>query len=565
MKKNLKYALILASLSIFSISLNAFTKNKNYRMYGIDYSFYNKKDKKITTTIENKSFYENLGNLAVYYIFKNTPKISEEAKKNIISSKNNLDPNGTLSLNNFLVSDDDEKKIENFLKQIKDKMNKKLNKNKNDEEKVIKYFEKLIKDKNIDVEGIKNSYIQLIKNKIEELEKNIKNLEMQKDNKFFIDFENKKITKDIKNSINDNILKEIEPKKEEELLKKGKESVKKDIKYKKIFIEKLKNDIKEIKKIEKKYLEIFLVNILTAYTKYIKFLQNHRPSNMRYSLHFDFNNTHSVSKSVRYIFLKCFDETLHEEMLKLKDNEHVKNYFKEEEKNIKNTLKDYEKNYNLNKSETKSLHKHLKTLNGSGLEGLLPIHIIEYPTIPNFLNKLNFYSENDEKILDVVISIIKSDKFKQKLKRNLNKKHIKKIKQNYVDYLKFIYSYLKKEVDKTKKENLVEVGKKDLKQYMEYQKIWLDNSKKEKNKIQIKEYEENLNESKETLKNDEILKEKGNETNQNTINAYNNTMNRIKNTIKKIKDAKLEDIKKAFNVIELDGLFKLIDSSENQF
>lgn len=565
MKKNLKYILILASLSIFSISLNAFTKNKNYRMYGIDYSFYNKKDKKITTTIENKSFYENLGNLAVYYIFKNTPKISEEAKKNIISSKNNLDPNGTLSLNNFLVSDDDEKKIENFLKQIKDKMNKKLNKNKNDEEKVIKYFEKLIKDKNIDVEGIKNSYIQLIKNKIEELEKNIKNLEMQKDNKFFIDFENKKITKDIKNSINDNILKEIEPKKEEELLKKGKESVKKDIKYKKIFIEKLKNDIKEIKKIEKKYLEIFLVNILTAYTKYIKFLQNHRPSNMRYSLHFDFNNTHSVSKSVRYIFLKCFDETLHEEMLKLKDNEHVKNYFKEEEKNIKNTLKDYEKNYNLNKSETKSLHKHLKTLNGSGLEGLLPIHIIEYPTIPNFLNKLNFYSENDEKILDVVISIIKSDKFKQKLKRNLNKKHIKKIKQNYVDYLKFIYSYLKKEVDKTKKENLVEVGKKDLKQYMEYQKIWLDNSKKEKNKIQIKEYEENLNESKETLKNDEILKEKGNETNQNTINAYNNTMNRIKNTIKKIKDAKLEDIKKAFNVIELDGLFKLIDSSENQF
>lgn len=565
MKKNLKYALILASLSIFSISLNAFTKNKNYRMYGIGYSFYNKKDKKITTTIENKSFYENLGNLAVYYIFKNTPKISEEAKKNIISSKNNLDPNGTLSLNNFLVSDDDEKKIENFLKQIKDKMNKKLNKNKNNEEKVIKYFEKLIKDKNIDVEGIKNSYIQLIKNKIEKLEKNIKNLEMQKDKKFFIDFENKKIMKDIKNSINDNILKEIESKKEEELLKKGKESVKKDIKYKKIFIEKLKNDIKEIKKIEKKYLEIFLVNILTAYTKYIKFLQNHRPSNMRYSLHFDIKNTHSVSKSVRYIFLKCFDETLYEEMLKLKDNEHVKNYFKEEEKNIKNTLKDYEKNYNLNKSETKSLHKHLKTLNGSGLEGLLPIHIIEYPTIPNFLNKLNFYSENDEKILDVVISIIKSDKFKQKLKRNLNKKHIKKIKQNYVDYLKFIYSYLKKEVDKTKKENLVEVGKKDLKQYMEYQKKWLDNSKKEKNKIQIKEYEENLNESKETLKNDEILKEKGNETNQNTINAYNNTMNRIKNTIKKIKDAKLEDIKKAFNVIELDGLFKLIDSSENQF
>ena len=415
------------------------------------------------------------------------------------------------------------------------------------------------------MEGIKNSYIQLIKNKIEELEKNIKNLEMQKDKKFFIDFENKKITKEIKNSINDNILKEIESKKEEELLKKGKESVKKDIKYKKIFIEKLKNDIKEIKKIEKKYLEIFLVNILTAYTKYIKFLQNHRPSNMRYSLHFDINNTHSVSKSVRYIFLKCFDETLHEEMLKLKNNEHVKNYFKEEEKNIKNTLKDYEKNYNLNKSETKSLHKHLKTLNGSGLEGLLPIHIIEYPIIPNFLNKLNFYSENDEKILDVVISIIKSDKFKQKLKRNLNKKHIKKIKQNYVDYLKFIYSYLKKEVDKTKKENLVEVGKKDLKQYMEYQKIWLDNSKKEKNKIQIKEYEENLNESKETLKNDEILKEKGNETNQNTINAYKNTMNRIKNTIKKIKDAKLEDIKKAFNVIELDGLFKLIDSSENQF
>ena len=557
MKRNLKYILILASLSILTIPLNTFAKNKNYRIYYINYAFCNKENEK-NNTFENDFFYENLGNLAVYYIFKNTPKISEETKKNIIFSRNELNSDKILLLENFLISDEDKKKIEKHLKKIKNK----INKNNNDEKKIIKYFENFIKNKNIDIEKIKNSYIKIIEDKIEELEKNIKNLEKQKEDRFFIEFEKKK---EIKNSINDNILKETEPKSDEKLLEKGKESVEKDIKYKKLFIGKLKNDIKEIKKIEKKHLDDFLVNLLTTYTKNDNFLKNRQPHEMRYYLRFDFKNTNKVNKPTRYIYLKCFDETLYEEMMNLKNNKHIKNYFKKNEKNINDTAKDYKKNYNLSEIEAKSLHKHLKFLNKSGLNGLSPIHIIEYPTIPKFLNKLDFYSENDKDVLDVIISIIKSDEFKQRLKKNLKEEYIEKIKQNHINYLNFIYNYLKKENEKTKKENLVEVGKKDLKEYMKYQQQWLDNSKKEKNKNQIKKYEEELNEIKETLKDSNLLKEKGNEINQNSINAYKNTMKHIKHTIKKIKNVKLKDVKEAFNIIELNKLNKLIDNNENPF
>ncbi len=542
--------------------LNVFAKDKNYRNYNISYDFYNKKNKK-NITFKNKSFYENIANLAVYYIFKNTPKISEEAKKNIIFSRNSLDSNGILILKNFLISDEDEKKLEEHLKKIKKKIDKKINKN--DDEDIIKYFEKLIKDKNIDIEEIKNSYIKLIKDKIEEIEKNIKNLEQQKENKFFIEFENKKIKEEIENSGETNILKEIESKNDEELLKEGKESVKKDIKYKKFFIEKLRNDVKEIKKIEKKHLEDFLINLLTAYIKNNKFLRNSLMPGMRHSLRFDFKNTHKVSKHIRYISLKFFDEILYEEMMNLKNNEHIKNYFKEKEKDIKNTVKDYKKNNNLSEFEAKSFFKHLKFLNRSGFDRLSPNNIFDCPIIFGYLNTMYFYSENDKKLLDIIISIVKSDRFKQKLKKDLNKENIEKIKQNYLNYLNFIYKYLKKEYEKTKKEDLVEVGKKDLEQTIENQKQWLNDSKKEKNKNQIKECEEKLNESKETLKNNELLKEKGIVTNQNSINAYKNSMARIKNTIKKINNIKLKDIKKAFNIIELGGLLKLVDNIKNPF
>ena len=137
MKRNLKYILILASLSILTIPLNTFAKNKNYRIYYVNYVFCNKENEK-NNTFENDFFYENLGNLAVYYIFKNTPKISEETKKNIIFSRNKLNPDKILLLENFLISDEDKKKIEKHLKKIKNK----INKNNNDEKKNYKIFRK---------------------------------------------------------------------------------------------------------------------------------------------------------------------------------------------------------------------------------------------------------------------------------------------------------------------------------------------------------------------------------------------------------------------------------------
>lgn len=290
--KSLKKVLMLVGLSILAMPLNVFAEDKNYRNYDIGYGFYNKKN----ITFKNKSFYENLANLAVYYIFKNTPKISKESKNNIIFSRNNLNSNEILTLENFLISDEDEKNWKD-LKKIKEKIDTKVKRD--NEEDIVKYFKKLIK--------------------------------------------NKKIDEKIKDSGETNILKEIESKNDEAILKEGKQSVKKDIKYKKLFIKKLKNDIKEIKKVEKKHLENFLVNLLTTYIKNDKFLRNYLMPGMRHSLRFNFKNTHKVSKHVRYITLKFFDEILYEEMMNLKNNKHIKNYFKEKEKDIKSTVKDYKK------------------------------------------------------------------------------------------------------------------------------------------------------------------------------------------------------------------------------
>ena len=572
MKKFLKYILIILSFNTLFTTTSVLAKNKNNRFYDINYNFYIDKNRKIDT-YEDESFYKNLGNLAVYYIFENIPNITNETKKNIILSKNRLNSNKNFFLKNFLILDEDVKKIENHMKTLKEKIkneNKKdANKHtKNTEKNTIKYFKKLINNKNINIEKIKQNYIKIIKEKIDELQKNIKNsedkLKEKTEKNFFIEFSKKIIYEEKEKSEENNILEKNNIKSNEELLKKGRELVKKDIKYKKLFIDKLKKDIKEIKKIEKKYLETFLINILTEYSNNQNFLQKNLIT-IRYKLYLYFKNTYKLDKATRYIFLRYFEETLYEELIKLKNNVYIKNYFKEKEKELNETIKQYQKDYKVNKSESKTFYKHLRYLNKSIFDYLAPKHPFDYPIISGYLDRLDIYSENNEKILDIIIKIITSNKFKEKLKNNLTEKRVEKIKNTYLHYLYFMYKYTEKKCAKIKKENSIKNGKKEIEQTIKYQKEWLDRAKEINDEQEIKMYNENIKYDKEILKDEDLLREKGNMSNQISIDAYDNTKKQIKYTIKKIKNTKLIDIKNAQKTIKLDKICKDNLNDKNLF
>ena len=213
-------------------------------------------------------------------------------------------------------------------------------------------------------------------------------------------------------------------------------------------------------------------------------------------------------------------------------------------------LKSYKDDKYYENCDSKILEKHLKYSNG---------YIINHPSFctgPYFYD-INFYEKNLE-FLKIITKIVKSNKFKTKLEKNLTKERFEKLKKDLLEDINFKSKYNKISYEKAIKENTLELGEKDVKERIKYHKNRLkyletqDNKKNINDKYSIKYQKKSIKEDEETLKDKEHLKEIGEESKQNNIDEYKYRKEENEHILKQIKNSKLKNMKKVLNTIKYD-------------
>lgn len=550
MKKCFKYLLIAVSLSFLTTSNNVFAKNEE-KNKNEDFTAYTVECRLKDKNYENnEEYYENLGNLAVYSILHEIPDISKETLKNIVLSWNNSNIRD-FYLNTFNIFNKDGKKIKNFYKDISQKIQK-YEKKRNNKDELEKYIEKVIEDKNINLNSLKEEYKKLINKTIKENEKEIENLkkELKKSNndKFFIDFAKKDIKEEKQKYERRNLLEEIKYKDDKKLIEDGKKRVGKKIKNIASTNEKLERNLKDTEKIKKSELNSILKGIFKTNGS---FFSNEFKN--RYDLTIHFKNKSYNADIINYLYSRHFFETLDKELKKQKENKYVKKAIEKTNKEFKEIIKNFKKEENLENLDIEDVKEHLKYCKGTVIN----------PTTIEFGGRHGGYYEDsiflydkEKGLLEIIVKIVKSDKFKEKLKKSLTKERFKKLKNEFLDYIKFSNKYAKIVNEKLMKKSSLDLGEKDVKRDIKWQKENLEDIKKQKEskyinkKRRIKSTEKSLKEDEKKLKDKEELKEIGEERKQSGLEEYKYEKSRIDDFLKQLKDAKFKDMQRAKDLIK---------------
>ncbi len=548
MKKCFKYLLITISLSFLTISNNVFAKNEEKNQIE-DFSTYTVQCTSKNKNYENnEKYYENLGNLAVYSLLYEIPDISKETLKNIVLSWNN-GYSRQYYLNTYTILNKDKKKIKNFYKDISEKI-KKYEKNKNENDDLEKYIEKILEEKNINLNKLKNKYIKLIENIIKENEKEIEDLkkELKKsdNDKFFIEFAKKNIEEEKQKYKNRNIIEEIKFKNNKKLIENGKKRAEKKIKRIASTNEKLERNIKDTKKIKKSELNSILKGVFESNNTF--FLNDY---GNEYSLDIDFKNVSYNTDVINHLYSRHFLETLDKELEKQKENGCVKRAMKKAKKEYKDIIKrcqEDEETKNLDIEEIKKYSEYCKS-------SVISPELFVY-SVRRGLNGSIYLYGLEKDLMEIISKIIKSDKFKEKLKKSLTKERFEKLKSELLENVKFTAKYTKMAEGKLIGKSALDLGEKDVKNDIKWQKENLENIKKQREdkyinkKRTIKNAEKTLKENEKKLKNKEELKEIGEERKENELDEYKYEKSQINYWLKQLKNAKFKDMQRAKDLIK---------------
>ena len=557
MKKCFKYLLITVSLSFLTMSNNVSAKNEE-KNQNEEFSTYTVQcDSKNKNCEDNEKYYENLGNLAVYSLLYEIPDISKETLKNVVLSWNK-GHGRRYYLNTYLILNKDKKKIKNFYKDISKKIEKYTKDNNNTKEDIEKYIEKMVEEKNINLNNLKNKYIKLIENTIKENKKEIEDLkkELKKPNndKFFIEFA--KIDKEEEEKQKyekydrKNIIEEIKFKDDKILIENGKKRAEKKIKRIALINEKLERNIKDTKKIKKSELNSVLKGIFKSNNAF--FISDY---GNRYSLDIYFKNSSYNTDVINHLYSRHFLETLDKELEKRKKNKCVKRAMKKTEKEYKEMVKRCQENEDIKNLDIKDMKKYVEYCKSS----VIPPTVFDYSVRRGLNNSIYLYSL-EKGLTEIISKIIKSDKFKEKLKKSLTKERFEKLKSGLLKNIKFTEKYTKIAKDKLMGKNTLNLGEEDIKNNIKWQKEHLENVKKQKEdkyvnkKRTIKDAEKSLKENEKKLKDREELREIGEEKRENELDEYKYEKSQINDWLKQLKNAKFKDIQRAKDLIKYEKI-----------
>ena len=543
MKNFFKMSMVFISLNLFltaNISVSVFSKNitekkiseykknddlkysfniSNFIDYRLKYDFYNNENYDSIDSDRNK-----ISDLLFFYFYTNTPNLSKDPLRITISKKYS---DNRYYTNNILVNESVSKKISSY---------------------VIKNFEKL-KNKKIDVKNfnsLKKDYIDLLEKEINDIRLYIKKLEeLSKKKNFVINFQK------------DKILEKDDSLKKEDLYLKGLNSIDEEIRFEKFKISRINTDINLFKKIKYNYFEKVLKNLVFNNKKGAKkkgaekfFNEHEESSKIKVSLVEPYLEDYEVMQP---LFIKYFSNCLYETIMEDKNNGEIKKYIdylyeKAVEKNkklqeeFKTNNNDYIMNTNLNRKFNKQDFLNFDNegrLYNDYSSGFSNIYIYD---------KNLYYLSNLKKYME-------SEKFKEKLIKNLNKKKLNDLKNYFIEKLECEIKANEDRKKKIKQKDMMSEKEKRFKKNIEDSEYIIEKSKEIAIPTEdIADAQEDIKKNKEKLNDTEKLKLDAENSKEWSINHKNQHIKNLKQRIEDFRNIKFEDFRTIISLFDIDKI-----------